>query len=253
MKVLKLSPDFESLLRENGLADFDTLMRGDLGESLDEHGVETTRRVRIGEQDFFLKRRASSPLRISLELYAKLRRAHSAPYREMLHAELIRAAGLPAMRVAAAGEERRLGFPRGGFILTRGAPGQGLQAALPGMDPERRMVAVRALGSLVGGLHGAGFFNSLRLKDVICDWPEDRPEPSLTLIDREVRTTHPRRYTRGRALRSWDRATGRAARYGRVLTPLEWVGLFEAYTEALGGRAPMSAEALAKRYEGRSF
>ncbi len=253
VKILKLFPELEALLKEHGLADFDVLMSGDVGEKFDAYEAAATRRIKMGGRVFFLKRRASSPLSVSLELYALWSRAHSAPYREMLHSENIRAAGIPVMQEVAAGEERCFGFPRVGFILTLGVPGESLQTALPKMEAERRKVVVRALGELVGDLHGAGFFNSLRLKDVIFDWPEGGPAPRLSLIDREVRTTGARHYRRARALRALDRATARAARNGRIMTDQEWGELLGAYAARLGERAPMSAEGLAHRYAGRSF
>lgn len=253
MKILKIAPAYRELLEQNGLADFDTLMRAQLGADIETYGTRQIRRLRVGDRDFFLKRLDEAPVRTSTELYLSGKRAHSAPYREMLHVENLRKAGIPVMQVVAVGEERRLGFPRRGFILTEGVPGASLQDALPHMDAERRAQVAEALGKLLAELHCAGFFNPLRLKDVFMDPDQADPEPRLTLIDRETRRPTARRYTRARALRSLDRSAGRAGRYGRIMEPAERDRLLDAYTTRLGRRAPMTAPDLAARYGDRSF
>ncbi len=120
-RSLTMQPEFEPLLKRNGLNSFVALMEGDLGEVYTAHDDREVRRVMLsgetGSRVFFLKRTFEVGLKQGLWPRFVGKPTLSPPMHEWHALNALAEAGVNAPQAAACGEERRGGRPRRGFLL----------------------------------------------------------------------------------------------------------------------------------------
>jgi len=200
--TMGLAEGYRASLEKAGLGGFGRLMRdAAVGEVIASEPGREIRRVSLVHggvaRDFFLKRTwpdRSNPKRT--RIINALRRGmmpHEAAYREYLHVAALREAGLPVMTPVAWGERRVLGVGRESFFLVEKVEGRDLALLFTEVDEKSRTRLLTALGDLLGRLHAAGFYETVRLRDVFCvDLRDGSAElPELVLIDRDTYTPLP--------------------------------------------------------------
>jgi hypothetical protein len=225
-------------------------MAASVGELLDhDKGGRELRRITLpvngGPRQFFLKRIGRLPLRVVLRMLLFGRKPRCGPLREKLMIDALSAAGLPVMRALAWGEERRFGLPVRGFLLVEGVDGRDVGELLTALDPERRRLLVAAFGGFVAGLHGAGFFQPVRLKDVFCVLgPEGY---RFTLIDRETSKPWPSAFTLRRSVNALARAYRRTIRDGYPISRRDVQQFIRAFLAALPSSAHLSPSVFRRR------
>lgn len=185
-------------------------------------------KVAAGNEVFFLKRRWGESRGGLLRMVARGRRPLSGPVREAVLADLLRAEGFAAMEPVICGEIRAGGFPKKGFNLcreVRGTPLDEVHAAAGGVVRER---ILRRLGTLTGRLHATGFFQNVRLKDVMVT-----PEQEWVLIDRETIRPWCARFSLGEAVRVLAKTARQVLRDGSDFEPSEIVAFFQGYSREI--------------------
>lgn len=228
--------DFRSHLAPAGLDSFQALMAAPVGELLDhDKGGRELRRITLpvngGSQQLFLKRIGREPLQIVLRMLLFGRKPRCGPLREKLMIDALTAAGLPVMRALAWGEERRFGLPVRGFLLVGGVEGADVGHLFTDLSPADRRLLAESFGGFVARLHGAGFFQPVRLKDVFC---VVRPDGyAFTLIDRETSKPWPVGFSRRRSLCSLARAYRRTIRDGYSLSRRDVQGFIRGFLNGL--------------------
>jgi hypothetical protein len=208
-KILKVTEAYRDWLAKMNLLSFDQLMSSEQGGVIEKSKKREIHRVEGHGTAAYLKRRLISPMGTSLEMYMQGQRAHTVPFNEYLHICALQQQQLPVMNVMAAGEQRRLGFPRCGFILVEEVKGVPLDRVLCQCeDPDKENELLQSYGQLMARLHQKGFYCPLRLQDIIVT---DDP-PSLVMIDRETRYPYAHVRSRYRARRSLRIAFRRTTR-----------------------------------------
>jgi hypothetical protein len=196
-------------------------------------------------QQLFLKRIGREPLGTLLRMLVFGRRPRSGPLREKMMIDALVSAGLPVMRALAWGEERHFGLPVRGFLLVEGVRGTDLADLFAAGSATERRSLMHALGKFVGQLHGAGFYQPVRLKDVFCEAALDGNKDSLSfvLIDRESSKPWPSRFSLRRCINSMARAYRRTIRDGYCFSRDEIKMFTASYLDALNSRGVPSARA----------
>ena len=228
--------DFRSHLATAGLDSFQALMTAPVGELLDrDKGGRELRRITIpvhgGSQQLFLKRIGREPLGVLLRMLLFGRIPRCGPLREKMMIDALTAANLPVMGALAWGEERRFGLPVRGFLLVEGVQGTDLGHLFATLAPTDRRGLAESFGAFVARLHGAGFFQPVRLKDVFC---VSRPDGyGFTLIDRETSKPWPVRFSQRRSVNALARAYRRTIRDGYPLTRGDVQAFIHGFMESL--------------------
>jgi len=246
----QVAADFRSHLATAGLDSFQALMAAPVGELLDhDKGGRELRRITLpvngGPRQFFLKRIGRESLGVLLRMLAFGRKPRCGPLREKLMIDALTAADLPVMRALAWGEERRFGLPVRGFLLVEGVDGRDVGELLTTLDLGQRRSLVAAFGGFVARLHGAGFFQPVRLKDVFCVMRPDGYD--FTLIDRETSKPWPVHFSRRRSVNALARAYRRTIRDGYPLSRRDVQGFLRAYLAALPALSPPSPKRLRRQ------
>jgi tRNA A-37 threonylcarbamoyl transferase component Bud32 len=200
---ITIQPSVRSLFEAQGLCSFADFM------SSGDQKVQQLTRVSGGV--FYLKRVGPESLKIHLRTLLCGRRPHSGALRELTLLQSLRHAGFQTMEPVAWGERRRFGFPLDGFLVVRKVQGDEVANLFDGMDGSRRRRLMEETGRLIGRLHAKGFFQPVRLKDLIL------AESGLVLIDRETSKPWPVRFSRRRAAESLARAVRRTLRDGHAV------------------------------------
>ncbi len=241
---------FRSVLDEAGLGQFEVLMDEPVGELLDDsEGSRQLRRISIfsnGQpRQLFLKRIGREPLGTLLRMLVFGRKPRSGPLREKMMIDALASAGLPVMRALAWGEERRFGLPVRGFLLVEGVRGTDLADLFTAGSAVERRSLMHALGKFVGRLHGAGFYQPVRLKDVFCETTHEGNEDSYSfvLIDRESSKPWPSRSSLRRCINSLARAYRRTIRDEYCISRDEIKMFTESYLDVLKPGGVSSARA----------
>ena len=199
-----------SWLAQMGLASFEQLMYRDIGCVIQKDDISDVRIIEGYGRTAYLKRHMTCPIQKSIEKYFLSRRAHTVPYTEYLHMGSLQRFQFPVVNSIAVGEQRKLGFPRHGFILVNEVKGSRLDEALNLTDlQDKDAKLLQSFGKLLARLHQHGFYAQLRLKDIIVT---DMNKPSLVMIDRETRHPYPCRLSKTKARRSLDRSFRRIKR-----------------------------------------
>ena len=208
--TLVINETDRSWLTQMGLVSFEELMFTDIGRVIQKDYKSDVRLIEGFGRTVYLKRHLITPIKESVEKYLLDRCAYTGPFTEHLYMCSLRRFQFPVMNCIAAGEQRRLGFPRFGFILADEVKGSRLDEALELTDTQNTEVQLlQSFGKLLAELHQHGFYAQLRLKDIIVT---DRNAPALVMIDRENRHPHPCRRSKMKARRSLDRSFRRIKR-----------------------------------------
>jgi hypothetical protein len=154
--------------------------------------------------------------------------------------------GIPVMRILASGEERRFGLPVRGFILSEGVHGKSLHEIFMNGGTETRLQIASAFGSFVARLHVAGFFQIVRLKDLIGSVPSGSTTQSLslTLIDRAACKTGKKFFWPWFCLQSLHRGFRRMKRDGIVFDSGLEKAFAAAYVEAVSKKWKITPQEL---------
>ena len=208
MERLYINPRYQRFLAEHDLATLDKLLADNVqGVALERGSERNTYRLELAGKGFFLKQIYKKRNLQALEPLLQLRQPHHYAWREMQNVLNLQAAGVDVMPVAAAGERTRRGLPVASAILVEQVEGQNLDTRFAQADSRDQHLLLRQLGALTGRLHLAGFFGTVRMKDVIVD-----ATGKYVLIDREVRNPHPQRFRTKRAVESLRRFMHRQRR-----------------------------------------
>ncbi len=236
-----------------GLETLDEFLYNPVGELLDSgrNGREL-RRFKISLQGqtrtFYLKRLAREPFMklAQMLLFGYLPR--SGPMREQLLLSRLNRAGFATMKTVAYGERRRLGWPVAGFLLVEEVQGQDLAEYYQDCSPAMRVQLLSALGEFFGRLHGAGFFQPVRLKDIFLRGTFGDPCSGyeFVLIDRETSKPGSSAFNWKRALDAVARTVRRTVRDGYILGRSEIRSFCRGYHRALGTVCDSTAVALRK-------
>jgi hypothetical protein len=116
--------------------------------------------------------------------------------------------------------------------MTREVPGEDLAQVFRAADKKDRRRIMKHFGTVLGNLHGNGFFGSTRLKDIIsAGCPGE--SPTLTLIDRETRNPYPKPAGKNRVISRLLLNVRRQAQQGEVFTDGEWKSFVKGYCRSL--------------------
>ncbi len=192
-----------SLFEAQGLCAFADFM------SSGDQKVQQLPRVSGGV--FYLKRVGPESLKIHLRTLLCGRRPHSGALRELTLLQSLRHAGFQTMEPVAWGERRRFGFPLDGFLVVREVKGDEVANLFNRSTGREKRALMEAAGQLIGRLHSKGFFQPVRLKDLILT------EAGLVLIDRATSKPWMSRFFRRRAAESLARAARRTLRDGHAV------------------------------------
>ena len=229
MQRFYLNPDYQQLLASEGLDNYKVLSKGEPpGEVIAEEPGRSTRRLRLDNQAFYLKRVEKPRPRKTLESLLKFEVPHHYSWREMQQAQNLQAAGMRVMDVAAAGETTRWGIPAESFIMVHEVSGESLDQVFSTATSDNRPDLLRRLGVFTGSLHRNGFFTPVRMKDVIVDINGE-----FVLIDREARNPHPKRFQPKHASTALYRTSYRQLRDGLQWTDGDWNNFYTGYREAV--------------------
>ncbi|MCR8921591.1 hypothetical protein NO559_02335 [Dasania sp. GY-MA-18] len=223
-----LNPRYADTLRAFGLDNYQNISTTQLGEVLEANQKRDTRRLTLGSEVFYLKRTKTEKISSAIEHMLLGHIPHSKPYIEMQHIQFLQHANINTMEVVACGEHTQFGIPRGGFILSRQVPGMEGEAHFQQADETQQLKLCKAFGELTGQLHSKGFFASTRLKDVFCQYDANN-NISFTLIDRETRNPHPKKFTLARAAKSLAASFKRQSRDGSSYTAAQQQAFISGY------------------------
>lgn len=186
----------------------------------------------------FLKRTLRQKARKNLRFLSRGKYPRTNSYREMQLVFNLRRHGIPTMRVIAGGEELWFGLPVRGFILVENVPGRVLHDLFLASDAAGRLELISTFAAFIGKLHTLGFFQSVRMKDLICSDPAGRTssEIALTLIDRVAANPGRKPFWSRFCIQTLQRGLRRMTRDGILLTPAEQRAFAEAYARSLARR-----------------
>lgn len=182
--------------------------------------------VKLGEERYYLKRRWDEPRDSLLRMLFFGRKPVSAPVREVILAESLKKAGFAVMEPVAWGEWRQRGLPLRGFVLSKEILGSPVEVIHAEGDKDSRRQLLYRMGRLTGRLHTAGFFQHVRLKDLI-----ESELGELVIIDREAAKPWKRKFSRAAAMTALARTLRRTMRDGHRLGQGEAGAFFRGYCE----------------------
>jgi tRNA A-37 threonylcarbamoyl transferase component Bud32 len=200
------------LFGQQGPNGFSAWMKGEIGEVVSQTPLSEVRRVSVGGQEFYLKRRSGEPiLKLLLPLVFGWR-PMSGPIRELRLVNALAGEGFAVMEPVAWGESTIAGIPQEGFLVVRSIPGRSFAEVYDDSSGANRLAMMGRLGELLGRLHARGFFQHLRFKDLI-----ETPCGGLTIIDRESGRPWARRFSIRGAMTSLARTARRTLRDGHAV------------------------------------
>lgn len=232
-----INPEFEPLFQANGLASFDALMHGAVGEMVScPHDRRKLYRFTLADGEgpprrFYLKRMSGEPFIWLLKALFLGHRPHCGPLRELHMLTALDRAGFAVMQPVAWGESRRTGMPTGGFLVVSEVRGRDVADLAATLPPREKLALFREVGNLIGRLHASGFFQPVRLKDLIFEEPPGR----LVMIDRETSKPWPTRFARKRAVEGLARTARRTLRDGHRFGPASLKSILSGYAQGVSG------------------
>jgi tRNA A-37 threonylcarbamoyl transferase component Bud32 len=175
--------------------------------SKDTEGREL-RRLEADDEVFFLKRSGTESLLRHLRMILFGFFPRCGALREVYLIQRLKSAGFAVMEPVAWGQERVKGFQFRGFLLVRKVCGKEVTDLFESSSGLERNQLMEQVGELMGKLHEKGFFQPVRLKDLIC------VEEGLVLIDRETSKPWKSFFGERRCMASLARAIRRTVRDG---------------------------------------
>ena len=243
---LQINPQFAQLLQANRLDTYQHIIQTPAGELIEDNESRDVRRLHLDDQVVYLKRTKSEKITSAFESYARLRLAHSKPFKEMLHYKQLAKYGFDVAEVVAVGEELNYCIPHCGFIITAEAEGEDLSRVYKNAGEADQHLILAQFGELLGRLHNQGFFGSTRLKDIIYSG-KPNASPKLTLIDRETRNPYPKAPSRTDIVERLLVNTRRQAQAGERFSKDQWQAFCEAYCGALSNGHSISVAQLLQK------
>jgi hypothetical protein len=159
-----IAPECLGLFEAHGLAEFSAWMRGGPGELVSETALSDVRRLSVGGQEFYLKRRSGEPvLKLLLPLVFG-RRPMSGPIRELHLVNALAGEGFAVMEPVAWGESTIAGIPQEGFLVVSSIPGRSFADVYDDGCGANRLAMMNRLGELLGRLHARGFFQHFEIQ-----------------------------------------------------------------------------------------
>lgn len=223
-----IEPKLADVFLHQGLDGFEPWMNRAMGEVISVARGREVRRVEVAGETYYVKRRRDERLSRLLALVLFGTRPISGPLREFRMLRAMADHGFRVMEAAAWGEARWLGIPRMGFLVVRSVPGNHLAQVYRDGSAAGRVRLMESLGKLTGRLHAHGFFDHLRLKDLIED-----EDGQLTMIDRESRHPWPRRFSVKAAMTALARTARRTLRDGHRMGPATTKAFLKGYREGV--------------------
>lgn len=220
---------------------FDRLEISSFNEILSLEEKKVTYIESSDRQGFFLKCSEKEPPGRYLRTIFSGRFPHSAAVRELCMLQKLQTAGFETMESVAWGEQRKFGIPVRGFLLVQEVKGEEFSDLFSQADGRKKKVLMREAGALIAKLHTAGFFQPVRLKDLI------RTEQGLVLIDRETSKPWRRMFFLRRAIASLARATRRTLRDGHQIRSGSASAFLKGYLKGLSDRREISATDFRRR------
>jgi tRNA A-37 threonylcarbamoyl transferase component Bud32 len=186
---------------------------------------DTAQRIQVNDSSvYYLKRSSGLALRHLLRpmLFGHL--PCSGPLRELKMLQQLRARGFLTMEPVAWGERRVSGIPRQGFLLVKAVEGEEvvLLASKHGDDALSELAS--QIGHLLARLHLAGFFQPVRLKDLI------KTNAGLVLIDRETSKPWRSFFSKRRCSNSLRRSLSRSSVEGCRLPSVYCASFWTSYS-----------------------
>jgi hypothetical protein len=246
----KIGKRFEEVLRSASLDCFDRLMSKDLGVVIHAKYGQEVRKIEMktgnGRKLFYLKR---CMRRASEALPAPWWCATLPCERELTMIRALQAHDIPVMRPAAWGRRTVLGLRREGFLLVEAVNGQEMINLFRDADQSLRLRLVQAMGTLLGRLNSLGFFQRIRLRDLICtDTPNSHQAPvRLVLIDRETTCIRSRQCSAARCIECLARCYCKVIQLRHRFDAREISSFANAYISALTTRGLISRRELINR------
>lgn len=232
-------------LNEIGLIEYENFRDDNVGTILRRDSYH--REVRLLDvkidghlQQLYLKRVGREPLTHSIRMLIQGRYPESSPMREKLLLRSMQQEGFPVMDVVAWGEERRFGFPVSGFLIAEKVHGDEVAKIYDTLSSDEQALLFRSIGSLLGNLHLAGFFQQVRLTDLICRYEKNKNRFCLTLIDRETGKPWKTFFTKQKCINSLARSLRRTIRYHMPLEPDVIEHLVSGYLAKCGQKLKLS-------------
>ncbi len=186
--AVHVNPEVRECFKSQGLCDFDDFMTFDSGGGLNNGGRCDVQRFSADGLKFYIK----SSLRVTFAVQLRLLllgRANCGPLREKRLLDRLRAAGFATMEPVAWGEKRICGLPVSGFLVVKEIAGPNVGDLYDDADVVEKQHIMRQAGVLLGQLHAHGFFQPVRLKDMI------NSRDGFALIDRETSKPWPTRFS----------------------------------------------------------
>lgn len=202
-------------------------------------GGRQLRRIEAGGQTFFLKLSGRETLWRHLMMLLHGGLPKSGALREVQMLRQLNAEGFKTMEPVAWGRERLGLLTISGFVLVREVSGRELSELFDESDGFVRMKLMREMGQLVGRLHAKGFFQPVRLKDLIAT------ADGLVLIDRETSKPWRSLFFQRKCRASLIRALRRMLRDGHRIGAGSACAFLRGYREGLAARRKVHARKLA--------
>jgi len=233
------------LFRANGLDRFEALSAGDIGKKLRcERGGRELRRIVLngdgGPEVFYLKRLGPEPVLLLARALLSGQVPHCGPLRELAIIQLLQQKGFAVMTPVAWGEQRRFGFPVCGFLVVREVCGEDVAQLYAASQAHDRLALLEEVGQLTGRLHAAGFYQAVRLKDLIRDCNSGQ----LVLIDRETSKPRLSRFSKNQAVATLARASRRTLRDGHRFGAATLRHFLLGYCKGVAGAWSISPDAM---------
>ena len=243
MLRLQINSKFVELLQRHDLDTYSRIRQTTAGEVVEDNESRDVRRLELDNQVLYLKRTKSEKTISAIESYARLRLAHSKPFKEMLHYKQLAMHGFDVAEVIAVGEELNYAIPQNGFIMTAAVAGEDLAQVYQKSDKADQCLIVGQFGTLLGRLHNEGFFGSTRLKDIIYSGIPSA-NPKLTLIDRETRNPYPKTPSKNGIVERLLVNIRRQGQAGERFNEEQWQAFSEHYCNALSTGYDIQADQL---------
>ncbi len=243
MLRLQINSKFAELLHRHDLDTYSRIIQTTIGEVVENNESRDVRRLKLDNQVLYLKRTKSEKTISAIESYARLRLAHSKPFKEMLHYKQLAKHGFDVAEVIAVGEELNYAVPQRGFIITAAVAGEDLAHVYQKATKTDQCLIMGQFGALLGRLHNTGFFGSTRLKDIIYSGSPSA-NPTLTLIDRETRNPYPKAPSQNGIIDRLLLNIRRQGQAGERFNEEQWQAFSENYCNALSSGYDIQADQL---------